>query len=59
MRTYAGHSNARRSNDSFQFWLAVGGQEAMASYSLSGQSGRLQDVPETHWRFLRSACVDW
>jgi serine/threonine protein phosphatase 1 len=51
--------NARRNNDSLKYWLAVGGQEAIDSYSLSGLSGRLEDVPETHWRFLRGACVDW
>jgi serine/threonine protein phosphatase 1 len=47
---------ARGSLDSLQFWLAVGGREAMASYS---PAGHFDDVPETHWRFLRKTCVDW
>src|SRR5262249_28885629 len=35
------------------------GREALESYSYSGRSGRIQDVPESHWRFMRSTCVDW
>src|SRR5262245_50687184 len=41
---------ARDSSDSMRYWLAVGGREAMASYS---PTGSVEDVPETHWRFLR------
>src|SRR5436305_5366185 len=51
--------NARKANDSLTYWLAVGGREALESYSLSGRSGRLQDIPDSHWRFLKSECVDW
>lgn len=51
--------NARRSFDSFKFWMAVGGQEAIDSYSLSGRSGRLNDVPDSHWQFLKHSCADW
>jgi serine/threonine protein phosphatase 1 len=47
---------ARQSADSMPFWLAVGGREALASYS---PAGNIDDVPETHWRFLRKTCVDW
>src|SRR5262249_37629209 len=51
--------NSRKADDSLKFWLAVGGREALESYSYSGRSGRIQDVPESHWRFMRSTCVDW
>src|SRR5262245_15708899 len=47
---------ARQSEDSMRFWFGVGGREAMASYS---PEGRIEDVPESHWRFLRKTCVDW
>src|SRR5260370_16048070 len=39
--------SAHQSSESLAFWLAVGGQEAIDSYSLSRQPRRLQDVPET------------
>src|SRR5262245_22075433 len=50
---------ARQSADSLQFWQAVGGREAMESYSPSRRALRMDDVPEAHWRFLRLTCVDW
>jgi serine/threonine protein phosphatase 1 len=51
--------NAPKASDSLKFWLAIGGREALESYSVSGKSGRLQDIPDSHWQFLKSACVDW
>lgn len=51
--------SARRDNESLQFWLAVGGREALASYSPSRRGGSLTDIPESHWRFLKRTCVDW
>src|SRR5262245_22201687 len=48
--------SARSNADSMQFWLAVGGRQALASYS---PAGRIDDVPETHWRFFRETCVNW
>ena len=51
--------SARTAYDSVDFWLAVGGHATLASYSASGRSGRIQDIPERHWEFLESACVDW
>jgi len=38
-----------------EFWLAVGGREALASYGPGG----LQDIPDEHWRFVEKHCVDW
>src|SRR5206468_3014279 len=46
---------ARESQDYRQFWLSVGGLEAIQSFS---RAGRLDDVPATHWHFLRHICVD-
>ena len=39
-------------------WLSVGGKETLASYSPFGDSGRLVDVPESHWQFLEST-IPW
>jgi len=50
---------ARRSEESLHFWLTVGGREALNSYSPSRRPGRLDDVPEAHWDFLRHSCADW
>jgi len=33
-------------------WLACGGDATLASYSPFGDSGRLIDVPDAHWKFL-------
>lgn len=50
---------ARRNEESRQFWLAVGGLEALASYGRRGRRGKLDDIPEEHWQFLLRTCVDW
>ncbi len=47
---------AANDHESQHFWMAVGGREAMASYSLTC---RMDDVPGHHWRFIRNTCVDW
>jgi serine/threonine protein phosphatase 1 len=51
--------SARRDAESREFWLAVGGREALASYTRRGRRGRMEDIPEEHWHFLRHVCVDW
>jgi serine/threonine protein phosphatase 1 len=50
---------ARRDSESREFWLAVGGREALDSYAKRRGRGRIEDVPEEHWQFLRHVCVDW
>jgi serine/threonine protein phosphatase 1 len=43
---------ARDGEASLQFWLDVGGREALASYAPPGETGRLSHVPLRHWQFL-------
>jgi serine/threonine protein phosphatase 1 len=50
---------AANDQESRHFWMAVGGREAMASYSPAGAAPKMEDVPEHHWRFIRKTCVDW
>lgn len=45
--------------EDFDLWLRGGGWETLLSYGRSGQPGTLDDIPERHWWFIESACVDW
>jgi len=45
--------------DAFRFWQTFGGIEALESYASPDGTGSLGDVPESHWRFIKYACVDW
>jgi serine/threonine protein phosphatase 1 len=47
---------ARMGGEAMSFWMAVGGREALASYSADE---KLSDVPESHWQFMKQTCVDW
>jgi serine/threonine protein phosphatase 1 len=40
-------------------WIRCGGDTTLASYSLSGETGKLADVPDNHWDFLENVCVNW
>jgi serine/threonine protein phosphatase 1 len=40
-------------------WLGKGGSATLASYSKLGKTGKLADVPNTHWNFIENICVDW
>jgi serine/threonine protein phosphatase 1 len=40
-------------------WLSCGGDATLASYAKSGKAGKLGDVPDHHWHFLKNVCVDW
>lgn len=40
-------------------WLYCGGDATLASYSVSGEAGKLTDVPDNHWNFLENVCVNW
>lgn len=45
--------DARKSTDDLKYWLDVGGDATLRSYALfEGDSGRIEDIPERHWRFL-------
>jgi serine/threonine protein phosphatase 1 len=34
-------------------------RDTLASYSKNGQLGKLQDIPDAHWNFVRDYCLDW
>ncbi|MBD1903423.1 serine/threonine protein phosphatase [Trichocoleus sp. DQ-A3] len=40
-------------------WLNCGGDKTLASYSVTGKAGKLADVPDNHWEFLKKVCVNW
>jgi serine/threonine protein phosphatase 1 len=46
-------------NDDLRFWLACGGLEALKSYVPEGQYPTFEDIPATHWYFLKHTCIDW
>lgn len=49
---------ARRGYGLFD-WLACGGRQTLASYSILGDEGKLVDLPEEHWNFLERDLVPW
>jgi len=50
---------ARDSAEAFQRWIEYGGDATLASYSPFGDSGRLVDVPDSHWQFLEEETRAW
>ena len=50
------HAYAHREKKSR--WRNCGGDATLASYSKSGKGGKLADVPNRHWNFLKNTCVD-
>src|SRR5262245_26516374 len=50
---------ARENRDKEKEWLHYGGREALRSYSILGDAGKLVDVPDEHWRFLEEECRAW
>jgi serine/threonine protein phosphatase 1 len=40
-------------------WFQWGGRETLASYGRNAMPGTLADVPQDHWDFLETKCVDW
>jgi serine/threonine protein phosphatase 1 len=41
-------------------WLACGGRATLQSYGVeSPESSDLKEIPESHWTFLESDCLDW
>jgi serine/threonine protein phosphatase 1 len=50
---------ARSDDEALQCWLQCGGDAALTSYSPFGDSGKLADVPDEHWRFLEEDTHAW
>lgn len=50
---------ARESRDNVMFWFSCGGIETLESYPPAGYSPTIEDIPETHWYFIRNSCIDW
>jgi serine/threonine protein phosphatase 1 len=46
---------AREGQSDYRFWMSFGGVEALESYGVS----TLDEVPESHWHFLRRLLLDW
>lgn len=45
--------NARDSEAAYRYWMQGGGDATLRSYApVEGDPGRLEDIPEQHWRFL-------
>jgi len=52
-------TRARNDKSEARMWMQVGGAQALGSYgSAPGRSGKLDDIPEAHWHFLKQ-CVDY
>jgi serine/threonine protein phosphatase 1 len=50
---------AREGGSKEREWLSEGGRQTLSSYSVLGDAGRLVDVPDEHWDFLKYDCVNW
>jgi serine/threonine protein phosphatase 1 len=50
---------AREDKDQLRDWLGYGGDKTLASYRSDGRQGELEDVPESHWEFLKLHLHDW
>jgi serine/threonine protein phosphatase 1 len=46
---------ARQSWDAAEMWVNCGGAATLKSYG----NGAFGDIPESHWDFIESACVNW
>ncbi|MGE0431886.1 MAG: metallophosphoesterase family protein [Planctomycetota bacterium] len=52
--------DARQSSEHFGYWMMCGGRPAIDSYSPTSEtSGRMADVPDSHWQFLDATCKEW
>lgn len=40
-------------------WQRRGGKETLTSYSKSGKSRKLSNIPDEHWDFLENRCVNY
>jgi serine/threonine protein phosphatase 1 len=48
----------RNQDDDPYLWLECGGQATMRSYGRAGLSGTFDDIPDRHWDFIQTACVN-
>ena len=52
--------NARENDSEFRKWIGVGGTATLLSYApFDGDSGKLTDVPDSHWQFLESSLLPY
>ena len=51
--------DARKGKDSLREWIYCGGRNTLVSYGDVNAEGRLDEIPERHWKFLEEDCVDW
>ncbi len=51
--------NARESSAAFKYWMAVGGDKTLASYSHFADEGGLADIPDSHWDYLENQLRDY
>jgi serine/threonine protein phosphatase 1 len=51
--------NAQLSAAAEREWRRCGGEAALLSYGTAGKPGTLDDIPERHWEFLETVCVNW
>jgi serine/threonine protein phosphatase 1 len=51
--------DARHDYRTYEAWLGYGGDATLASYASGGRRGSLDDVPDAHWHFLESDCVNY
>jgi serine/threonine protein phosphatase 1 len=51
--------SARQLGEDRYLWLECGGQALLDSYGRPGRPGTLDDIPEQHWQFVKSECVNW
>jgi serine/threonine protein phosphatase 1 len=50
---------ARVSWEAADMWLRCGGAAALASYGTGDHPGTFGDIPDRHWEFMESVCVNW
>jgi len=50
---------ARDGGDAYERFVDCGGDATVASYARAGGTGRLSDVPDEHWRFLKDGTCGW
>lgn len=50
---------ARHSDERMTEWLRCGGGATLKSYRRANDTGQLSDVPDAHWKFLETRCVNY
>ena len=50
---------ARGRFDMLKEWIYCGGNTTLASYGDNNAEGQFELIPDEHWEFLETFCVDW